>query len=107
MSFCVLYKFIMHSGADEKVFVDTARRMTNLLRLHYSSLGSRLHATGEKDVFIGYAEWPSEAVWKSLVLRPEDVLLQTDLGAMCRSIEILNTMTLVNAGLSADQPKNM
>lgn len=43
----------------EASFVESWSRVTELLRRHAGSLGSRLHR-GNDGIWYGYAQWPSE-----------------------------------------------
>ncbi len=68
--FAVLYRWRLHAGAEES-FIAAWSRVSELLREHRGSLGSRLHR-GPDGIWYSYAQWPSaqtrdEAFSKGLV----------------------------------------
>ena len=56
----VLYRWKLHPGSEAS-FIEAWSRVTELLRTHAGSLGSRLHR-GSDDIWYGYAQWPNDAV---------------------------------------------
>jgi heme-degrading monooxygenase HmoA len=61
--FVALYWWRVHPGKEEQ-FRRAWRRGTELIREIYGSYGSRLHRDSDGR-FVGYAEWPDEATWRS------------------------------------------
>ena len=61
--FVAVYWWRVHPGKEEQ-FRAAWRRGTEHITRIYGSFGSRLHR--ERDGrFVGYAEWPDEATWRS------------------------------------------
>lgn len=68
--FTVLYRWKLHPGAEAS-FIKAWSRITELLRTHKGSLGSRLHR-GPDGMWYGYAQWPSDAVRQQAFAEPAD-----------------------------------
>jgi len=54
----VLYRWRLHPGSEAS-FIEAWSRVTELLRSHAGSLGSRLHR-GNDGIWYGYAQWPND-----------------------------------------------
>ncbi len=64
--FVAAYWWTVHPGKEEQ-FRKAWRRGTELIRVTYGSLGSRLHREEQDDGtvrWIGVAEWPDRATWQ-------------------------------------------
>jgi hypothetical protein len=61
--FVVLYRWRLHSGSEAS-FIEAWSRITELLRAHGGSLGSRLHL-GSDGMWYGYAQWPDDETRQS------------------------------------------
>lgn len=61
--YVAVYAWRVKPGQEER-FREAWRRGTRAITRLYGSLGSRLHRA-EDGRFIGYAEWPDEAAWRS------------------------------------------
>jgi heme-degrading monooxygenase HmoA len=61
--FVAVYWWRVHPGKEEQ-FRRAWRRGTALITKKYGSLGSRLHRDADGR-FVGYAEWPDEATWRT------------------------------------------
>ena len=59
--YIVIYEFKVKENNTQK-FIDSWKAMTNLLKLHEGSLGSRLHKQKELH-YIAYAQWPSKEIF--------------------------------------------
>jgi hypothetical protein len=66
----VLYRWRLHPGS-EALFVEAWSRITESLRRHAGSLGSRLHR-GSDGLWYGYAQWPDDAVRQRAFAHPLD-----------------------------------
>ena len=62
--FIAVYRWKVKSGLEDQ-FREGWRRGTVAIKRQHGSFGSRLHRTREGD-FVGYAQWPSEAVWQKV-----------------------------------------
>lgn len=60
--FIALYEFTVKKGKEES-FRASWLKTTEGIYKEFGSIGSRLHATGKENVFIGYAQWPSREQW--------------------------------------------
>lgn len=61
--YVAVYAWRVKPGHEDR-FREAWRRGTEAITRIYGSFGSRLHRA-EDGRFIGYAEWPSEAVWRA------------------------------------------
>jgi heme-degrading monooxygenase HmoA len=61
--FVAVYWWKVHPGKEEQ-FRAAWRRGTELITARYGSHGSRLHRADDGR-FIGVAEWPDEATWRT------------------------------------------
>ena len=64
--FVAAYWWEVHPGKEDQ-FRAAWRRGTELIRLKYGSLGSRLHREIREDGairYVGIAEWPDETSWR-------------------------------------------
>lgn len=69
--FSVLYRWRLHTGAEES-FIEAWSRVSELLLARRGSLGSRLHR-GPDGLWYSYAQWPSaEARERAFALEPVD-----------------------------------
>jgi heme-degrading monooxygenase HmoA len=59
--YIVIYEFKVKENNAQK-FIDSWTAMTNLLKLHEGSLGSRLHKQKELH-YMAYAQWPSKEIF--------------------------------------------
>ena len=59
--YIVIYEFKVKENNTQK-FIDSWKAMTNLLKLHEGSLGSRLHKQKELH-YIAYAQWPPKEIF--------------------------------------------
>lgn len=66
----VLYRWRLHPEREDS-FIDAWSRVTELLRSHCGSLGSRLHR-GSDGLWYGYAQWPDAATKQQAFARPVD-----------------------------------
>jgi heme-degrading monooxygenase HmoA len=57
-AFIVMYRWRLRPGKEDS-FIKAWSRVTEVLRSHHGSLGSRLHR-GNDGVWYSYAQWPSE-----------------------------------------------
>ena len=70
--YIVIYEFKVKENNTQK-FIDSWKAMTNLLKLHEGSLGSRLHKQKELH-YIAYAQWPSKEIFDNYRKKlPENV----------------------------------
>ena len=61
--FVAVYWWRVHPGKEEQ-FRKAWHRGTELITQIYGSYGSRLHRDRDGR-FVGYAEWPDEATWRT------------------------------------------
>ena len=66
----VLYRWRLHPGSEES-FTEAWSRITQSLRSHAGSLGSRLHR-GSDGLWYGYAQWPNDEVRQRAFALPLD-----------------------------------
>lgn len=66
----VLYRWRLHPGSEAS-FTEAWSRITETLRSHAGSLGSRLHR-GSDGFWYGYAQWPDDAVRQRAFAQPLD-----------------------------------
>jgi hypothetical protein len=66
----VLYRWRLNPGAEAS-FVDAWSRITESLREHAGSLGSRLHH-GDDGIWYGYAQWPNDEMRRLAFARSLD-----------------------------------
>jgi len=59
----VLYRWKLHPGSEAS-FTEAWSRITELLRAHGGSLGSRLRL-GSDGIWYGYAQWPDDETRQS------------------------------------------
>jgi hypothetical protein len=63
--FCVIYEFEVNP-IYEKEFKEIWHELTLMIKESRGGLGSRLHKdTMKMNIWVGYAQWPSEDVWNS------------------------------------------
>ncbi len=60
--FIVIYEFEIKPGSDE-LFRAAWLKLTKAIYKDCGSFGSRLHRTNKPDIFVGYAQWPTESQW--------------------------------------------
>lgn len=75
----VLYRWRLHPGAEAS-FTEAWSRITESLRSHAGSLGSRLHR-GSDGLWYGYAQWPDDAARQRAFAQ----LLDPEAGAQMRA----------------------
>ncbi len=94
--FCVLYKFTVKPG-HEDLFRQHWLAVTQWYHEHAGSLGSRLHRANT-DEYIGYAQWPSRAVWEQQQDGVDSELnaLRQAMRECCESIEVLYEMEVTD-----------
>lgn len=63
--FIAMYEFEVRPGC-EQAFQKAWLEVTKTIYKRAGSLGSRLHRAGKNNLFVAYAQWPSEAHWQSL-----------------------------------------
>jgi heme-degrading monooxygenase HmoA len=92
--FCVLYRFVVHAGLEER-FVSSWRELTRHIHEHCGSLGSRLHKAGERE-YVAYAQWPSREAWERAEL-PEGAgrECRAEMRACCETVETQATLDVV------------
>lgn len=61
--FIAVYEFEIKEGS-ESAFRAAWLEVTRGIYAQCGSLGSRLHASSQANVFVGYAQWPSRAQWE-------------------------------------------
>jgi heme-degrading monooxygenase HmoA len=66
----VLYRWRLHPGSEAS-FIAAWSRVTESLRSHAGSLGSRLHRGGD-GLWYGYAQWPNDEVRQRAFAQPLD-----------------------------------
>jgi heme-degrading monooxygenase HmoA len=63
--FCVIYEFEVNP-MKENEFKKIWHQLTLLIKEFRGGLGSRLHKdTMKPNIWVGYAQWPSEDVWNN------------------------------------------
>ena len=75
----VLYRWRLHPGSEAS-FTEAWSRVTQSLRSHAGSLGSRLHR-GSDGLWYGYAQWPNDEMRRRALAQP----LDTDASAQLRA----------------------
>jgi len=66
----VLYRWRLHPGSEAS-FIAAWSRITESLRTHAGSQGSRLHR-GNDGLWYGYAQWPDDATRQRAFAQPLD-----------------------------------
>ncbi len=61
--FVVIYQFEVKNEQSAK-FIKLWHKLTQLIKTHAHSLGSRLHQKNE-NVYIAYAQWPDQMTFKN------------------------------------------
>lgn len=95
--FVVVYEFRIKDGSAEAFRTHWATTTQGILR-EYGSLGSRLHATADPNVFLAYAQWKSREQWQS----PKNPLSDTyfkareKMGACLESSSVLYELTVLD-----------
>jgi heme-degrading monooxygenase HmoA len=93
--FIVVYKFKAKKGLESE-FRSHWLTTTKSIYEESGSLGSRLHATEDPTVFIGYAQWPSKEKWAaSQLTKPEHIQARNDMRKCLESSETLYEMEVV------------
>jgi len=90
----ILYEFKVKPG-QEKEFISTWAKVTQLFIKHCNGLGSRLHLVKE-NTYIAYAQWPDKATRNKASLPIDAQNLRTEMRTTCDSITILYEMDVVN-----------
>ena len=75
----VLYRWRLHPGSEAS-FSEAWSRVTESLRNHGGSLGSRLHS-GNDGLWYGYAQWPSDEARKRAFARQVDTAAMAQMRA--------------------------
>lgn len=61
--FAILYRWTLKPGTEE-AFREAWKAMTESIKVHYGTGGSRLHRTDD-GAFLAYAIWPSREQWEA------------------------------------------
>jgi len=98
--YIVIYEFKVKENNTQK-FIDSWKAMTNLLKLHEGSLGSRLHKQNELH-YIAYAQWPSKEIFDNSGKKlPENVSeIRKNMKNSCEVIKALHHLEVVEDLLS-------
>jgi len=96
--FCVIYEFKIKLKHKEQ-FLDSWRDFTEAIYRKNGSLGSRLHATDNTDIYIAYAQWPSEEAYKNVAAieeyAQEEQLVRSKLVEATKEINVLNKLHVI------------
>ncbi|HNQ12968.1 MAG TPA: antibiotic biosynthesis monooxygenase [Bacteroidia bacterium] len=60
--FAIVYSFRVKVGC-ESTFIDSWKNLTQLIKTHEGSYGSKLHKD-ETGLYIAYALWPDKSTWE-------------------------------------------
>jgi len=90
--FAIIYQFKVLSGR-ERDFLIAWKELTQMIYQYEGSLGSRLHKASE-EVYIAYAQWPSEERWKNSgkTLPAEAHVIRKSMRDSCSDIQTLYSM---------------
>jgi len=64
--YCIIYRFKVHESKNEQ-FIKSWSEVTSAFLNSCGSLGSRLHASGDRE-YIAYAQWPSRESFEAAEL---------------------------------------
>ncbi len=62
--YCVVYEFKIKSGQND-IFEKAWADFTEAIHTVCGSLGSRLHRTGDTQIYVAYAQWPSKNLFEA------------------------------------------
>lgn len=61
--FIAVYEFKIREGMEQQ-FRGAWLQVTKAIYKHCGSYGSRLHTTENKNILVGYAQWPDKHQWQ-------------------------------------------
>ncbi len=93
--YAIIYSFRTKPDRQES-FLQSWKDLTNLIKVHAGSLGSRLHQV-EENHFIAYAQWPDQKTFEASKDKLPDSCnsLRKEMRDACEGVEVLCQMEVV------------
>ena len=96
--FCVIYEFKIKPSLKEQ-FLESWSDFTKAICRMNGSLGSRLHSTGDPQVYIAYAQWPSQDAFENAApiekYTEEEQLSRSKMVEATEEIKVLHKLNMV------------
>lgn len=97
--FCVLYEFTVKESQNQ-VFEAAWAEFTDAIFRARGSLGSRLHTTTSSQVYIAYAQWPSEEIFDDSpgdsVFTPDEIAARQRMRGSLIEVKVLQRLHVLD-----------
>ena len=97
--FCVVYEFKINKDLKDQFLTSWSDFTEAIYRLN-GSLGSRIHSTENPEIYIAYAQWPSEKVFNNMThlqsYSSEEQLARKNMSEATLEIKILHKLNVVS-----------